>query len=51
MNAAQAMKDRDIGFLPVIEDSKVVGVVTDRDLVIRGYAQGMPADTPTRGRS
>lgn len=33
--AASKMKEFDIGFLPVIKDQKVVGVVTDRDLVVR----------------
>jgi CBS domain-containing protein len=32
------MRDHDIGFLPVVDNRKLVGVVTDRDLVIRGYA-------------
>ncbi|MFB9279884.1 CBS domain-containing protein [Cohnella cellulosilytica] len=36
--AAHLMKDRDIGFIPVVEGRRLVGVVTDRDLVIRGYA-------------
>jgi CBS domain-containing protein len=34
-DAARVMRDRDIGFLPVCEaDGTVVGVVTDRDLVL-----------------
>lgn len=36
--AACAMRDHDIGFLPVVEGRKLIGVVTDRDLVIRGIA-------------
>lgn len=36
---AVKMRDNDIGFIPVVEGSKVIGVVTDRDLVIRGYAE------------
>ncbi|WP_284239201.1 CBS domain-containing protein [Paenibacillus glycanilyticus] len=35
---AVLMKKHDIGFIPIIEDSKLIGVVTDRDLVVRGYA-------------
>jgi CBS domain-containing protein len=33
------MKQNDIGFIPVVEGKKLIGVVTDRDLVIRGYAE------------
>jgi CBS domain-containing protein len=35
---ATKMKQHDIGFIPVVEGKKLLGVVTDRDLVIRGYA-------------
>lgn len=36
---AVKMKENDIGFVPVVEGKKLLGVVTDRDLVIRGYAE------------
>jgi CBS domain-containing protein len=36
---AVKMKQHDIGFVPVVEGNKLVGVCTDRDLVIRGYAE------------
>ena len=36
--AAQKMKEFDIGFLPVVEKQKVIGVITDRDIVIRGIS-------------
>lgn len=42
--AAQKMRDRDIGFLPVYEGNELVGVVTDRDIVIRGIAVSMNPD-------
>jgi CBS domain-containing protein len=35
---AALMKEHDIGFVPVVEGRKLMGVITDRDLVIRGYA-------------
>jgi CBS domain-containing protein len=45
-DAAQMMKSRDIGSLPVCEGRKVVGMVTDRDITIRGVADGRdPAST------
>jgi CBS domain-containing protein len=47
-SAAQVMKDNDIGILPVItEDGKAVGTITDRDIAIRGVAEGhAPNDAP-----
>lgn len=43
--AAILMKNNDIGFLPVLNRGAVVGVVTDRDLVLRGYAEGKEGST------
>src|SRR5512134_1726448 len=41
--AAQLMWDRDIGCLPVIDDQgHVAGMVTDRDICMAAYTQGMP---------
>ncbi|TFE31822.1 CBS domain-containing protein [Cohnella luojiensis] len=42
---AKLMKDHDIGFVPVIDGRKLIGVVTDRDLVIRGYADNQSGAT------
>jgi CBS domain-containing protein len=36
---AVKMKQNDIGFIPVVDGKKLIGVVTDRDLVVRGYAE------------
>jgi CBS domain-containing protein len=33
------MKNHNIGFMPVVQNKQIVGVITDRDLVIRGYAE------------
>jgi CBS domain-containing protein len=38
-DAAGLMKSLDVGVLPVVEDEKLVGLVTDRDLVIRVLAE------------
>lgn len=43
--AAQKMRVRDIGFLPVSEGDRLVGVVTDRDIVLRSTAQGTNPNT------
>ena len=39
--AARKMRDRDIGFLPVCDGGTLMGVLSDRDLTIRGLAEGM----------
>lgn len=36
---ALKMKQHDIGFVPIVDGKKLIGVVTDRDLVVRGYAE------------
>jgi CBS domain-containing protein len=35
---AVKMKQEDTGFIPVVDGKKLIGVITDRDLVLRGYA-------------
>lgn len=35
---SKLMKDNDIGLLPITDHNKIVGVITDRDIVIRGIA-------------
>ena len=42
--AAQAMDELDIGVIPVCEGDHLIGVVTDRDIVVRGIAQGRPVE-------
>ena len=37
--AAQAMDELNVGVIPVCDGEKLVGVVTDRDIVVRGVAQ------------
>ncbi len=39
MQAACAMKDFNIGAIPVCDKDRLVGMVTDRDLVVRGVAE------------
>jgi CBS domain-containing protein len=46
--AAQLMKSEDVGALPVVEDGRLTCVITDRDLAIRGFAEGAGANTPVR---
>ena len=38
--AAEKMRSRDIGFLPVCDGDRLIGVLTDRDLITRALAEG-----------
>ena len=42
--AASFMLSADTGSIPVCEGGKVVGMVTDRDIAVRGVAQGLGVD-------
>jgi len=44
--AAQTMGDNDVGFLPVLDDRRIVGVVTDRDIAIRAVGAGVRTAEP-----
>ena len=44
-DAAQKMRIRDIGFLPVYDGDQILGVVTDRDIIIRSTAEGTDPNT------
>jgi CBS domain-containing protein len=49
VSAARMMRDEDIGLLPVVADGNVVGVISDRDLAIRGLAEDRdPRQVPVR---
>jgi CBS domain-containing protein len=49
MDLAQKMKTLDVGFLGVCEKDRLVGTLTDRDIVIRGIASGRDIKTFTAG--
>lgn len=38
--AAKMMADYDVGALPIGENDRLVGMITDRDIAVRGVAQG-----------
>ncbi|WOK35977.1 CBS domain-containing protein [Sphingomonas sp. C3-2] len=44
-DAATLMAEIDAGILPVAHHEKLVGMITDRDIAIRGVARGRGADT------
>jgi CBS domain-containing protein len=44
-DVAVIMRDGDVGAVPVVENGKLVGIVTDRDIVVRSIADGKNADS------
>ncbi|MDN0076618.1 CBS domain-containing protein [Crenobacter sp. SG2303] len=48
LDAARIMAEAEIGALPVRDNDRLIGVVTDRDIVVRALAQGKTADTKVR---
>jgi CBS domain-containing protein len=42
---ARLMRDGDMGVMPVVENDKLIGIVTDRDIVVRALAEGKDAQT------
>lgn len=47
-DAARAMRDGDFGMMPVGENDRMIGTISDRDIVIRGVAEGKNIDTAVR---
>lgn len=41
---AVMLRDGDVGSMPVVENNKLIGIVTDRDIVVRGIAEGKTGD-------
>ncbi|HEY5411716.1 MAG TPA: CBS domain-containing protein [Caulobacteraceae bacterium] len=46
--AARLMKEIDAGILPVGENDRLVGMITDRDIAVRAVADGKGPDTTVR---
>ena len=47
-SAARMMADIDTGFLPVADNDRLIGIVTDRDIAIRGVAAGRRPEASIR---
>jgi CBS domain-containing protein len=45
---AQLMSELDIGAIPVEDNDRLVGMITDRDIAVRAIAEGRGPDTPVR---
>jgi CBS domain-containing protein len=48
-DAAKTMASEDIGPIPVVEGGRIVGIVTDRDIVVRVIAAGKDPNSTTVG--
>lgn len=49
VEAAQLMQKHNVGSIPVCDQSGVIGIVTDRDIIVRNIAHGKdPQSTPVR---
>jgi CBS domain-containing protein len=49
IEAARLMRDEDTGVVPIVEDDRLVGTVTDRDITIRVVAEGKSPESTTIG--
>jgi CBS domain-containing protein len=48
-DAARALKEEDVGSVPIVEGERLVGILTDRDIVTRVVAEGRdPSSTSVR---
>jgi CBS domain-containing protein len=47
-DAARKMRDGDFGMMPVGENDRMIGAITDRDIAIRGVAEGRGAGAKVR---
>ncbi len=45
---ARIMKEKDIGFIPISNDNKIIGVITDRDIVVNAISNKCNLDTPIK---
>lgn len=45
--AARMMRDQDVGCLPVIENGQLIGMISDRDIVVRGMAGALDPSRAT----
>jgi CBS domain-containing protein len=46
--AARTMARLDVGSLPIAENDRLVGMLTDRDIAIRAVAEGLPSSSPVQ---
>src|SRR5688500_9801538 len=44
-DVARIMKEQDTGVVPVVDGKRIIGLITDRDIVVRGIAEGREMST------
>jgi CBS domain-containing protein len=49
VDAAKLMAQEDVGPIPIVEEGRLVGIVTDRDIVVKGVAAGKDMTSTTVG--
>ncbi len=49
VDAARTMAQEDVGPVPIVDGDRLVGIVTDRDLVVRVLAEGRDPNSTTVG--
>lgn len=47
-DVARKMLECDCGIMPIAENDRLIGVITDRDIALRAVAEGKGPDTPAR---
>lgn len=47
-DVASLMREGDMGAVPIVDAGKLIGIVTDRDIVVRAVSEGKAADSPVR---
>lgn len=47
VEAARKLAQHDVGSMPVLDGNRLAGVVTDRDIVVKGLAEGLDPNTAT----
>jgi CBS domain-containing protein len=48
-DAARIMRDENVGALPVVDDGRLIGMITDRDIAVRVVAEGRDLGSTTVG--
>jgi CBS domain-containing protein len=49
VEAAKLMAQEDVGPIPIVEDGRLIGIVTDRDIVVNVVAKGTDVNATTVG--